>query len=234
MVLVIKHVISEGPGAIGDFIKSRGYRLGIVELGKGQTLPESLAGVKAVLSMGGPMGAYEESEYPFLKEEDILIKKALENSIPFLGICLGAQLLAKATGSAVKKGGCSEIGFFNVEITEKGQDDILFNNVSKSLEVFQWHNDSFTIPNDGVLLAQGEKCENQAFKMGKCAYGLQFHVEYTPKMVEKWLLDDSNSSNIEGAETAKEITGKAMDVHKKMHRDYISVFANFCSILDAP
>ena len=96
MILIIKHIGIEGPGTIEDYLRTRGYQLQTVSLHDGDPLPDDWAGMEAVVSLGGPMNVYEEDKYPFLKKEDQFIKKVLKEEIPYLGICLGSQLLAKA------------------------------------------------------------------------------------------------------------------------------------------
>ena len=152
MILVIKHVISEGPGLLADFFKEKKFQLKVVELQKGQKLPESTNGFSAVISMGGPMSVYEENKYPFLKDEDRFLKEVVKKEIPFLGVCLGAQLLAKASGAKVKKGPCKELGWFKVSLTDEGIGDLLFAGIGKELNVFQWHEDEFEIPKKNPLV----------------------------------------------------------------------------------
>jgi len=133
------------------------------------------------------MNVYEEDKHSFLKEEDGFLKKALEEGIPILGICLGAQLLAKACRAKIKKAESKEIGWYKVNLTEKGRQDPLFDNLSSELNAFQWHQDSFEIPKGGVHLVESWPCANQAFRFGRNAYGLQFHIEVTPEMIESWI-----------------------------------------------
>lgn len=137
----------------------------------------------------------------------MFIRQALTDKIPILGICLGAQLLAKALDAHVKKSPVKEIGWYNVSLTEKGSNDTLFNGLSHKLEIFQWHEDTFDIPNGATLLAQAEKCKNQAFRYGSNAYGLQFHIETTPAMVEEWL----NNDHVDKGEATRII----LDTHRK-------------------
>ncbi len=144
---------------------------------------DSAAGI---VMLGGPMNVYQEEEYPFLKKEDLFIKGVLREEIPFLGICLGSQLLAKACGAAVTKSPEKEIGWYDVQLTEEGQQDELFHGLGQTLSVFQWHGDTFAVPDNGILLATGRPCRNQAFRVGRCAYGLQFHPEVTAAMVRTW------------------------------------------------
>lgn len=192
MILVIKHVPQEGPGSIAEFFKE----VKTIELHRGDLLPSDVSGIDAVFIMGGPMNVYEEDKYPFLKDEDRFIKLLVREGIPTIGICLGAQLLAKACGAKVYKAPLKEIGWCAVELTEDGLKDSLFDEVPARFKVLQWHEDTFDIPEHGVLLAVGENCRNQAFRVGTCAYGFQFHIEVTPKMIIDWFGNDSNEYEI--------------------------------------
>lgn len=186
MILCIKHIDIEGPGTLGDFLEEKGYNFKIVDLGQGESLPENPKMFEAVVCLGGPMNVYEEDKYPFLKQENTFIQEVLKEEIPYLGICLGAQLLAKATGANVVKSPLKEVGFFKVQITAEGRKDSLFKNVRPEFDVYHWHEDMFEIPRQGKLLATGTGCPHQAFKAGKNAYGLQFHVEITDKSIREW------------------------------------------------
>ncbi|MCG2708356.1 MAG: type 1 glutamine amidotransferase [Candidatus Omnitrophica bacterium] len=199
MIVIIKHISIEGPGIIGEFFQNTKWQIEIVELQNGGKLPGDFASIEAIISLGGPMNVYEEDRFPFLKEEDILLRGAIKRDIPILGICLGAQLLAKACGAEVKKAERQEIGWYKASLTKEGVKDPLFFGTSNELDVFQWHQDTFAIPEGATLLTTANLCKNQAFRFGKNVYGLQFHIEVTPSMVESWLneyLDGENQSEI--------------------------------------
>ena len=185
-IYIVKHVEDEGPGRLGEYFQALGWEILTVELYRGHTLPKTLDSAAGVVILGGPMNVYEEEAYPFLRDEDQFIKQVLREEVPFLGICLGAQLLAKARGAAVTKSPHKEIGWFEAELTEAGERDCLFHGLPGALSVFQWHEDTFAVPVGASLLATSELCRNQAFRVSNSAYGLQFHPEVTQEMVLAW------------------------------------------------
>jgi GMP synthase-like glutamine amidotransferase len=213
MILIVKHVAVEGPGIILDFFENTKWSTKIIDLGKGDALPSNLQNIEGIILLGGPMNVYEEERYNFLKKENDFLKKVLELNIPLLGVCLGAQLIAKATGATVAKASESEIGWGRVLLTDMGQDDPLFSGLGPTLEVFQWHDDAFKIPRGGVLLAHSQICA-QAFRVGESAYGLQFHIEVTPQMVDEWF--EYYSGN---GELSDEVVRKTMVLEAYKKRD---------------
>ncbi|MBI5642043.1 MAG: gamma-glutamyl-gamma-aminobutyrate hydrolase family protein [Deltaproteobacteria bacterium] len=184
-ILVIQHVAHEGLGTIAPFLNEFDIDfLKVYEAGKINAAPE---GYSALVVMGGPMGVYEEDKYPFIKDELRLIEAALKEGVPVLGICLGAQLLARAAGAEVYKGKAKEIGWYKVRLSEEGLQDRLLLGLPEEFTVFQWHGDTFDIPKNGVCLASSDLFLNQIIKVGKNAYGFQFHLEVTEKMIAEWI-----------------------------------------------
>ncbi len=186
MIYFIKHIDIEGPGTFGDFLRRKNIPFRIVDLGAGEKLPKLTKDVDAIVILGGPMNVYEEDKYSFLKAEDQFIKEVLAQEIPFMGICLGSQLLSRAAGSTVGKSPVKEVGFFDVELTKDGKSDLLFKGLENKINIYHWHEDMFNIPAGGKLLATAKGCPHQAFKVGPCAYGLQFHVEVTDISINEW------------------------------------------------
>ena len=186
MILIIKHIDIEGPGTLGDFLAREKILFKLIDLGAGDKLPTDFSSLKAVVVLGGPMNVYEEDRYPFLKEEGRFIKEILKRAIPYLGICLGSQLLSKAAGGSVVKSPKKEVGWFQVRLTADGQKDPFFKGLNPNVDVFHWHEDMFMVPEGGKLLATADGCPNQAFRVGKNAYGLQFHCEITDVSIKEW------------------------------------------------
>ena len=144
------------------------------------------------------MNVDETEKYPFLAAEIEWIRQAVAARLPVLGICLGSQLLAKACGAKVFSNPVKEIGWYVIQVTPEGEDDPLFGDCGRSIEVFQWHGDTFDLPPGAVHLAQSPLCKHQAFRVGESAYGLQFHMEMTAAMVDDWLAEPDNCGELAG------------------------------------
>lgn len=162
----------------------------MLNLDAGEKFPETLDAFSAVIALGGEMNVYQEKEFPFLKDEGEFIQKLVEQEIPYLGICLGGQLLAKTMGGKVSKNAIEEFGPHEIALTDAGKKDPLFAGFPARFPFCQWHADTFsTLPPDAVLLAEGNACKHQAFRYGTNAYGLQFHPEVTAIMLDGWCVD---------------------------------------------
>lgn len=152
---------------------------------RGERLPEA-ASLGALIVLGGAMGANDDERYPFLRDLKQLIRVVVEREIPYLGICLGGQMLAAALGGEVVSNRWEELGTLSVELTAAGVSDRLFSRLAGSLTTFQWHHDSFDLPPGATLLASSTACQNQAFRVGSCAWGVQFHPEVTEPIIRDW------------------------------------------------
>jgi GMP synthase-like glutamine amidotransferase len=197
-VLAFRHVSHEGLGTIEDALRRERVACGVVDLfhqPPREFHPEQLAGL---VVMGGPMNVDETDRYPFLADEVRWIRQALDADLPILGVCLGSQLLAKALGAPVYPNRVKEIGWYEIELTEAGRGDALFNGCEPTEMVFHWHGDTFDLPAGAVQLARGTDCENQAFRYGRAAYGLQFHLEVTPEIIVSWLGEPGNCGELAG------------------------------------
>jgi len=233
MILIVKHIDIEGPGTLGDFLKAQGEDFCIVELGAGEPLPADPSIFKGIVVLGGPMNVDEEHLYPFLKPENEFIQKVLKAGIPYLGICLGSQLLAKAAGARVVKSPVKEIGWYQVQLTAEGKKDPLFNGFREKDPIYHWHGDMFQIPANGQLLARAEGCPHQALKVGKNAYGLQFHVEVTDKSIKEWC-DEYCANDLGGRwEHAKTMMDDYWKYKKIFDAQANLLYQNFLSIMNA-
>lgn len=232
MILFLKHIDIEGSGSLGTFFIRNGFEIKIVELYLGQQLPDQLKNVQAVVALGGPMNVYQESEFPFLIEENIFIQNVLSKKIPFLGICLGSQLLAKATGSKVFKARQEEVGVFKVKITSAGKEDPLFHGLDEDLDVFQWHEDTFDLPLRSRLLVQASQCHHQAFCVGDQAYGLQFHIEVDRDMVMSWMNEYWRLDHVLEDERSQRILSTFDEAQRTMRESANKLYQNFADIIN--
>ncbi len=185
-LLVIQHAEAEGPGLLAAPCVEAGLELQLLRTDRGETVPPLPDGYAGVIVMGGPMGVHEADRHPHLAAEINLLTEALRRRLPVLGICLGAQLLAAAAGARVRPGPRREIGWAPIARSDAGRADPLLAELPDGAVVFHWHGDSFDLPDGATLLASSEAYAHQAFRIGSSAYGLQFHLEVTPEMVERF------------------------------------------------
>jgi GMP synthase (glutamine-hydrolysing) len=202
-VIVLQHMDREGPGYIADLCRTRGLRVIVVRLDEGATVPSSLGPGDALVVMGGSMGVGDigDERFPFLADEVELLRLALTNKKPALGICLGAQLLAHAAGSRVypnQRPGADgrprpqrEVGFGEVTLLNQEREAALAG-LPPKIPVLHWHGDTYDLPPGAVPLAKSDLCMQQAFRLGQHAFGLQFHVETNAQLVRRWAEDDAD------------------------------------------
>jgi len=182
---VAQHASHEGPGLIASVLDDARVPVHVVRLDRGETLPAPRR-LGGIVVMGGAMGVHDDTDHPWLETERRWIAEAVRAGVPVLGVCLGAQQLAAALGAPVTTGPAPEIGVGEVELTAEGRSDPVLGPEGDRMPVVQWHGDTFAIPQGGVRLATGDRYENQAFRYGDVAYGLQFHVELDDAMAEAW------------------------------------------------
>jgi GMP synthase-like glutamine amidotransferase len=173
------------PGNIATNLRDMGIPVRVCHPYCNEPLP-SLEETTAVIVLGGAMCANDDRGHPFLVQVKGLIREMAAHSVPYLGICLGGQLLAAALGGKVVANRWGELGMLEVELTTAGREDRLFAGLSSRYATFQWHHDSFDMPAEGILLASSPACPNQAFRIGSCAWGIQFHPEMTEEIIRAW------------------------------------------------
>lgn len=195
-VLIIVHQRLSYPGRVGQMLMARGHPLDIRCPNIGQTLPPSLDPYAAVFMFGGPMCALD-CHIPAIRRELDWMPQVLEAEKPFLGICLGAQMLARMLGARVwpHPEGRVEIGYTPIQPTQEGR--AYFDGPMK---MFQWHRDGFDLPHGATLLATNEHFPQQAFRYGRNAYGVQFHPEVTPDIMERWSVGGGHMLHMPGAQ----------------------------------
>jgi len=185
MLHIIQNDPEVPPGNISENLDAAGIFYCIHHPYLGDPLPEA-RDVTALIVLGGAMGANDDERHPFLIQVKLFIRQIVKAGTPYLGICLGGQLLAAALGGAVASNRWEELGSLPVAVNDAGRGDVLFSALSPLFTTFQWHHDSFDIPEGGVLLAGSEGCAHQAFRVGECAWGTQFHPEVTEDIVRAW------------------------------------------------
>ncbi len=185
MLTIIQNEEHVPAGLYGDWLAGEGVPHRIVRPDHGETLPDPAPGGRLIV-LGGYMSVYDVASHPFLGPLEQLLRDWVVSGRPLLGICLGGQLLAKALGGKVSCNHRGERGMLPVEVTAAGQRDSLLAGVGTTFRTMQWHNDSFDLPPEAVHLASSAVCPGQAFRVGPCAYGVQFHPELTAAIVADW------------------------------------------------
>lgn len=187
-VVAIRHVGFEHLGTFAPVLRERFAAVRYVEAGRDDIAGIDAASPALIAVLGGPIGAYEEAAYPFLLDELALIQRRLAEGGALLGVCLGAQLIARALGARVYPGAAKEIGWAPVELTDEGRASPLGRLRDCGNRVLHWHGDTFDLPAGAARLASTAITENQAFALGGDVLGLQFHVEIDPAEIEHWLI----------------------------------------------
>lgn len=220
-VLSVQNIACETLGTLEQLLKADSFE---VEKKSAQDMQSTDAsGYSAVVILGGPMAVYDD--LPFLQMEQELIRDAIRNDVPVLGICLGSQLIARATGGRVFKGPTKEIGWFDVSLTDESRSG-LFTGLESPMKVFQWHGDTYELPKDAEVLAYSD-LDPQAFKIGS-AYGVQFHLEVSALMVESWISQYDAEVKSEKLDR-KSIMPKAGEGERLAERCHL-VYRNFVKI----
>ncbi len=178
-LLVVRSCPVTPAGIVGQAAEADGAALTTVFPHRGEALPRSAASFDGMIILGGPMHAGDDAGYPAFRRLLPLIRRFHAQGKPLFGICLGAQLIARAFGKTVYRFGGCEVGYLPVQITEEGQQDPLLGGLAREQRIMQMHEDSFDLPDGAVLLMRNDICANQAFRLGRTTYGFQFHLEVT-------------------------------------------------------
>jgi GMP synthase-like glutamine amidotransferase len=188
--LVLQHLAAEGPGTIGDHLTAAGMCLTVVELDEGEPIPAALDEFDLMVVMGGPMDVWQEGLHPWMVTEKAAIRRwVCDLGRPFVGVCLGHQLLADALGGEVGLMTKPEIGVMEMELTPAGRTDPAFSRLPSAFHGLQWHGAQVRRPPPhGVVLASNEHCGVQALRVGRWAWGVQFHLEAGASTVSEWSL----------------------------------------------
>ena len=224
-VLSIQNIQFETLGSLEELIQSDGYQIENVEAQYIESIPQNAREYTAIIILGGPMAVYDNLAY-IVKEQE-LIRDAIKNKVPVLGICLGSQLIAQAAGGNVYKGSKKEIGWYDVTLNHNGQNDLFKNIKNKTMRVFQWHGDTYDLPSTATIMASSELYP-QAFRIGT-AVGIQFHLEVNYKMIERWTHEYQQELNNESIK-AENILSATKDIEDLYDKCKI-VYSNFAKLM---
>ena len=221
--LILQHINIEHPGIFLKFMREDNIKMDTIELDENEKIP-NLDPYDAMIVMGGPMDTWQEETFPWLKPEKEAIHKFVSvNRKPYLGLCLGAQLLSEAIGGKVRKMKTPEIGVLKVSLKSNKS---LFKGLDKELKVLQWHSyEAYDLPSDANVLASSPECNVQAFSFNN-AFGLQFHVEQTNETVPQWACVPEYKSALENT-----LGQNALEKFKKNVEENLSVFNNSAKII---
>ena len=220
-VLAVIHGEKVRAGVFGEVVEERGHRLEEWSLGWGTPLPRPLDAYGAVMVFGGAMHADQDDRHSWLREENMFLQCVLDRHMPVLGVCLGAQLLAKASHADVHPAPEPEIGWYQVRLTDEAADDPLFAQLPESFDAFQWHYYTYKLPAGAVELAQSDVC-TQGFRLGDRAWGIQFHAEVNRQVVADWL-DETAGEDVDVAGLARD-TEQRIDAWNAIGRDLCGAF----------
>ncbi|HEY9735315.1 MAG TPA: glutamine amidotransferase [Trichocoleus sp.] len=215
-ILIVVHQETSNPGLVGQVLQEWGYHLDVRCPAIGQPLPVLLDEYAGVIVFGGPMSANDDQELPFIRDELTFIDRVLKAQKPYLGLCLGAQMLARVLGAKVvlHPEGLREIGYFPLRPAPQGKSFF-----ERPMHVYQWHKEGFELPAGAELLATGELFPNQAFRYCDRAFGLQFHPEITADLIDHWTNSALEQLELPGAQ--------AQPLHFYQHRLYHAAVENW-------
>lgn len=194
-VLILKNIAAEGPATIAEYLCEKGIPYRVVEL-ETEAAPDTEQ-YDTLVMMGGPMSVNDDISY--IRREEELVREFIAKDKRVFGVCLGAQIMAKAFGAAVYVGPQKEIGWYDIELTSEGEDDPLMrllaagsstDSISRKIKVFQWHGETFDIPAGAERIASSGLYPNQAFRFNGKAYAFQFHIEVTKDLIYEWLKNE--------------------------------------------
>ena len=207
-VLAVVHGTDARAELFADVVAEAGHPLDEWSLAWSSPPPRPIDDYSAVLVFGGAMHADQDDRHPWLQEENLFLQRLLDLHVPTLGVCLGAQLLAKAAHAPVRPLPEPEIGWYDVELTDEAEGDPVLGRLPERFAAFEWHYYTYEVPAGGVELATSERC-TQAFRLGDSVWGVQFHPEVTEPQIRSWLESDGSREGVDPerltAETAERI-----------------------------
>jgi GMP synthase (glutamine-hydrolysing) len=225
IILSIQNTEIETLGNLKKLFESDGYKIKTVNVKK-DDIPHDPEQYAAIVILGGYVSVYEN--LPYLNKEQELIRNAKQHQVPLLGICLGSQLIAQALDGRVYKAEQKEIGWFDVTINNEGMNDIFKGIANNNMKVFQWHGDTYELPNSATLLASSDLYP-QAFRIDN-TIGILFHLEVTPEMIQKWI-DNYGPEMKEAGVTADVILNGKKAEFESLANNCEVVYSNFSKMI---
>jgi GMP synthase-like glutamine amidotransferase len=234
-ILILQHISVEDPGFIKDLMIKDNFNLKTIKLYKKEKIPKDLKKYNAMLSMGGPMDTWMENKYPWLKDE----KKAIHEYViklkkPFLGFCLGCQLLSEVLGGRVEKMEKAEIGILDLYMQNGYTEDTLFQNFDPFIKVLQWHSYQVNNLSNVKVLASSKLCKYQAFRYKQHAYGIQFHLETKSNTIKNWASIPEYKKSLEnslGMGSIKKLENNTQTYLNIMNKNITSMYQGFKTLL---
>lgn len=217
--LVLQHFHENPPGRVGNLLDKHAIPYHLIHVGQ-DTLPNP-SEYGAIIVLGGTQHLYNRSSYPYAVHEEIYIQRAIQQRVPYLGMCLGGQLLANTFKAPIRKLPKEHIGFLKIHFTEAGQKDPLYHGLPGYQQAFQWHEDCFELPLGAVELAYHQDGANQAFRYLDHAYGLQYHIELTEDMLDLWLHDPTLKKEF--------IDEYGIEQYQKTEREAVELYPTYAS-----
>lgn len=236
-LLVFQHVPYEILGTLDPLLRASRFRIRYVNFGREPDATPDISRYNGLIVLGGPMNCDQVDRHPHLDTEIEVIKEAIREGKPVLGVCLGAQLIARALGAKVRKNPVKEIGWYELNPTDDGRKDPVTGEFAETQQIFQWHGDTFDIPHGAVHLATSPDCRNQAFRFKHNVYGFQFHLEVDEPMILRWLHTRSMAAEATAAGGDDRIEEIRAETGRQIERSIElgnRIFGEFIHLFDRP
>ena len=229
-ILAIEHHDAPSVGVVGETLEAQGVETRVLWGAHGDCMPERPDGYHGLVVLGGAMNALDDERCPCFPALLSLIREFTQLDKPVLGICLGAQLIARAFDGQAQLDGPFEFGFHPIKLTDDGIVDPVIAHMAEQLNLFQWHTDHYDLPCDAVKLATGSDYPNQAYRIGRATYGMQFHFEVTQAIVEGWISHyaDMNDQAPDYATWLPKQFDQHMEASKQFCRDLVRRWLMLC------
>ncbi len=216
-VLILQHILENPAGRVGSLLDEYEVFYHTIHVGRDH-LPDPTR-YHAIVVLGGSQHLYDAKRYTYTVHEEAYLRQAIERGIPYLGMCLGGQLLAKVCQATVEKLPKVYAGFLRVHFTKAGQEDPLYRGLPGYQQAFQWHEDCFQLPRGAIEIAHQTNGFNQGFRYGERAYGLQYHIELTEDILDRWLHDPSMKREF--------IDTYGIETYRKAEREAVELFPTY-------